>query len=56
MSLQYLKKEWSYEVVLYADKRKSPLKVELLFLIDLAGHAQGTHVNLKNKSGMKLGT
>ena len=63
VSLQYLKKELSYEVdVLQADKHESLLQVDSIFLMGLARHAQATRVNLHylrdilKKSGMKLGT
>ena len=63
MSLQYLKKELSYEVdILHADKHESLLQVMLLFLMGLVRQAQITRVNLQylcdilKKSGIKLGT
>ena len=62
VSLQYLKKELSYEVdVLQADKHESLLQVDSIFLMGLARHAQATQVNLQylrdilKKSGMKFG-
>ena len=60
MSLQYLKKELSYEVdFLHADKHESLLQATM----GLARHAQSTRVNLqylcdilRKKSGMKSET
>ena len=64
MSLQYLKKELSYEVdVLLADKHESLLQVDSIIFDEFGQDAQNARVNLqypceilRKKSGMKLGT
>ena len=46
LSLQYLKKELSYEVdILHVDKHESLLQVDSIILMGLARHVQSTQVN-----------
>ena len=64
MSLQYPKKELSYEIdVLHADKHENLLQVDGIIFIGLARQVQSIWVNLqylcdilRKKSRMKLGT
>ena len=64
VSLQYLKKELSYEVdVLHVGKHECLLQVIILFLMGLARFAQNTQASLQSlynmlrkKLGMKWGT
>ena len=58
ISLQYLKKELSYEVdVLHADKHESILQADAFIFDGLGRHAQRPgQVRLRKKLGMKLGT